>query len=106
MSDIDVLAYKKMTEVDEVTDCDSIFVNAGGTTKQIPKKNLIDMFPDVSRGQSAYEYAQAGGYEGTEEEFAHMLANIPTIKSIGYGTELPTTGSEGDVFILLKKSEE
>lgn len=32
-------------------------------------------------GKSAYEYAQDGGYTGTEEEFAEKLAEVPLIGS-------------------------
>lgn len=39
-------------------------------------------------GKSAYEYAQAGGYTGTEEEFAAELANIP-IDWFGDGSKIP-----------------
>ena len=31
----------------------------------------------VTNGKSAYEYAVEGGYEGTEEEFAEYIADIP-----------------------------
>ena len=37
-------------------------------------------------GMSAYEYAQAYGYEGTEEEFANLLANMDS--NVNHGSDI------------------
>ena len=34
---------------------------------------------DGKDGKSAYQYAQEGGFDGTEEEFANKLASISLI---------------------------
>ena len=67
------MANKKLTEVDVSTSLDSIFVNDGGKVRQINKENINNIIKGVP-GKSAYEYAQDGGYTGTEEEFAQKLA--------------------------------
>jgi hypothetical protein len=46
-------------------------------------------------GKSAYEYAQDGGYEGTEEEFAKKLADDSHKNYTGSGA--PTTATAGAV---------
>lgn len=53
-----------------------------------PQKG-IDYF-DGEDGKSAYEYAQDGGYAGTEEEFAEKLARKP------YKTSVKDYGAKGD----------
>ena len=68
------MATKKITEVDVVnslSDSDTIFVNSNNSLKQIPKTNLVIK---GDTGKSAYQYAQEGGYTGTEAEFAAKLA--------------------------------
>ena len=68
------MATKKIIEVDVVnslSDSDTIFVNSDNSLKQIPKSNLVIKGAD---GKSAYQYAQEGGYTGTETEFAEKLA--------------------------------
>jgi hypothetical protein len=47
------------------------------------------------RGKSAYEYAQEGGYAGTEEEFAKQLAN-----GCGSSSALLTDTATGIVYKL------
>ena len=51
-----------------------VIVNEDGS-----KTYLLDFaIPDGANGKSAYETAVEGGFEGTEEEFAEMLANAGT----------------------------
>ena len=73
------MATKKIIEVDTVnslSDSDTIFVNSSNSLKQILKSNLVIK---GDTGKSAYQYAQEGGYTGTETEFAAKLAaEIPT----------------------------
>ena len=76
------MATKKIIEVDVVnslSDSDTIFVNSDNSLKQISKSNLVIK---GDTGKSAYQYAQEGGYTGTEAEFsARMAAEIPTVDS-------------------------
>lgn len=53
-------------------------VSASGDLSWTPKKADMPEVPDVNikgeQGKTAYSYAQDGGYTGTEEEFAALLA--------------------------------
>lgn len=49
----------------------------GDTGPQGPKGDTGSQGPKGADGKSAYAFAQDGGYEGTEEEFAKCLAAIP-----------------------------
>ena len=40
---------------------------------------------DGTNGKSAYEYAQSGGYTGTEAEFINLLANSVSKQNISLG---------------------
>ena len=69
------MATKKIIEVDVVnslSDSDTIFVNSSSSLKQISKSNLVIK---GDNGKSAYQYAQEGGFTGTEAEFAAKLAS-------------------------------
>lgn len=54
-------------------------------------------------GKSAYEYAQDGGYTGTEEEFAEKLAEVPLIGSTAEILPGHVSGliSEGKPFAIM-----
>ena len=57
----------------------------GLTGEQGPKGDQGSAGKDGSNGKSAYEIAQAGGYLGTEEEFATLLANSVNKQNITLG---------------------
>ena len=55
-------------------------------------------------GKSAYETAKAGGYVGTEAEFAALLASIATLEARIAALEaaaLTTTSDDGEGNVIL-----
>lgn len=97
------MANKKLTEVDVSTSLDSIFVNDGGKVRQINKENINNIIKGVP-GKSAYQYAQDGGYTGTEEEFAQKLAEeYPTDVQIN-GTSIVGEDGVADISKLLDET--
>lgn len=91
------MANKKLTEVDVSTSLDSIFVNDGGKVRQINKENINNIIKGVP-GKSAYEYAQDGGYTGTEEEFAQKLAvDIQLDPTLTDNTKAAPAGMVGEL---------
>ena len=92
--------------------------SANYTDKKIATlaKNTADAIEKIPSGKSAYQYAQEGGYSGTEAEFSAILANAVDKRNItlglhtdgliylfiddapvGNGIALPSGGVNGDV---------
>ena len=57
----------------------------GATGDQGPQGEPGQAGKDGTNGKSAYEYAQTGGYLGTEADFAALLANIVSKQNITLG---------------------
>ena len=86
------MANKRITDVDFVDSLnsnESFFINQNNSIKQINKSNVVF---DISNGGT--------GATTIEEARANL-----GISKISYGTTFPTSGSDGDIFILLEKAE-
>ena len=78
-----------VVSVSAITGGNRITITDATGTKTVDVLNGKDgMDSSGGTGKSAYEYAQEGGYTGTEEEFAQKLASESSY--IHIGTEAPT----------------
>lgn len=93
--------FSPIASVEQTTDGAEITItDKNGTTKAIVKNG--EDGADGADGKTAYQYAQDGGYTGTEEEFAQKMAEELSGVEITSGE--PT--KEGTVMTLNPNAEE